>query len=233
MSTVITDDLHKAVFKPAAALIAYRNDKEDCYLETRPILKNGTMGVTKPVTRSFLNSLLSSFSVTYAQTPVGTVPRNLLYADSRPGKEKYVWWEPAQIRHQSFVKNLEMEDGDYPMPAVVYMVDRDVLSVFAIKDRKPKENTRLYRGPFFNYYEDGHICLGDSHVVMPDPLTWTSLLQCWQNLFWNSTNSHIMNYGNPIKGNLVSILKEHKTKDSFDCSLLVPIKKTLKDLLHE
>lgn len=231
--TQVTQALYNSVFTPKAVLVAYANDSHDYFLETRSILKDGTMGVGKPVTRRFLNGMLSRFSVTYAQTPMGRMPANLLYADTRPGNERYVWWEPAQKRHQAFAKGLAIPDGEYPMPAVVYMVRNDDLYVYAIKDRKPKDGTRLHRGPFFNYYEDGRVCLGDAKVELPNPLTWDALLQSWQRLFWNSVNVHLMNYGNPVKGNLTSVLKEHRDRDAFDNSLLVPIKKCISDLYDE
>lgn len=217
----ITKKLENATYSPKAALIAYANNENDFYLETREILSNGEMGAAKPLTYAFINKIIEGYSKSYSETPYGPIPENMLYADTRPGNEKYVWWNPPMKRNQTFVKELGMEDGMYPMPGVIYAVKNNVLYVYAYAGKKPRKNTQLLKGPFFNYYNECRVCLGTATCELPKDLKWDDLLKAWENLFWNSVNSHTMRGAISVKGNLTTILKEHKDKDSFDTSLLI------------
>lgn len=217
----ITKQLMNATYAPKAALIAFANEDNDYYLETREILENGDMGPAKPLTFGFINELLKGYSKSYSATPYGPLPHNMLYADTRPGQEKYIWWNPPMKRNQTFVKDLAMEDGEYPMPGVIYAVNNDKLFIYAFAGKRPKKNTVLLKGPFFNYYGNCSVCLGNARCELPKDLKWDDLLKAWENLFWNSVNSHTMNGADSVKGNLTTILKEHKDKDTFDTSLLV------------
>lgn len=207
--------------KPRAMLIAYQSASgESTYLESRSIKDDGTPGVAKPVTKGFINALLSSFSKEFVNTPSGAIPSRLLFADTRAGQEKYIWYSLPGRHPQTFNKELGLEDGDYLFPGCIFMVQGTDLFVFAYKGRIPSETTQLLKGPFYNYYATGRICLGDAKVALPSPLTWDSLLVAWESLFWNSTNSHMMTGHNPVKGNLGLILKEQRDRDCFDTKLL-------------
>jgi PRTRC genetic system protein B len=226
----INKKLDNCTYRPTAMLVVYQNDNNDNYLEAREIFKDGTPGAGKPVTYGMMDNLLKEFSPTHRSIPHGPMPSNMLYADNRESRRRYVWWSPPARREMTFVPELALKDGLYTMPGVVYVADNDTLSVYAFHGRKPNPRHRLLRGPFFNYYEDCRMCLGSARCTLPEDLTWENLLKAWENLFWNSRNSHTIGSAPSVKGNLTTILKEMKDADSFDTSLLIQTNIKLQDL---
>ena len=69
------------------------------------------MGEGHPVTVEFMNELVRNYSETYSGTPHGRLPSNLLYADTRKGSERYVWYNPPGKRMMYFVGGLGIEES--------------------------------------------------------------------------------------------------------------------------
>lgn len=202
------------------------------YLETRPVRADGTLGPAKPVSARFLQALAKEFHHRKEKAVHGAVPPNLLYADTRPGSERYIWWDPPQARPQYFAKAINMADGSYLMPGVVYLVERTRLSVWAFEGDRPDRDKPLLMGPFFNYYQDGSVCLGNAKDPLPPDVTWDDLIRHWERLFWNSVNSHTI--CNPMKGTAslihqLTLSREHP----FDTTTLSPTDLTLESLLQK
>ena len=77
------------MLQPRAALIAYSTDGDDRYfLELRSIDNEGNMSEGFPVTVEFMNELVKGYSERHSSTPLGRVPSNMLWSDTRKGKEK-------------------------------------------------------------------------------------------------------------------------------------------------
>lgn len=218
---------------PKAALIAYKNEvSNNYYLETRTIDKAGYLGYAKPVSRKFMHALVKNFRDTNETTPHGMMPPNMLFADSRLGKETYIWWTKPQKVHQNFSKSVGMPDETYNMPGCIFIAEAGRLKVFCFSGPRPSANKYLLHGPFYNYYENGDICLGSAKVEWSKDITWEEIQKHFEKLFWASENSHMI--FNPMKDkiNLNIALKQAITKP-FDTSLLQPCKKTLNQILKE
>ena len=60
----ITDSI-KQTYNPCGAIIVYEAESYNCenryYIESRPIKKDGTFGVAKPVTKSFIQGIAKTF----------------------------------------------------------------------------------------------------------------------------------------------------------------------------
>ena len=225
----------KKIMVPKAALVAYEEENEEWherksyYLELRPIDGNGRMRAAIPVTYEFINSLLESFSVEIAEMPHGRVPGNLLRCDTRKGNEKYVWYNPPARRRMFFHEELNIENGDFNMPGIIYKVQSDRLDVFAFKGDMPDEKCELYFAPYFNVTGSA-VCLGSSKLERPQNPSFTVWLAYWENLFWMSEFSHLGTNGNPTRNNLVLVTESARNRP-FDYSELIPMNKKLKDLL--
>ena len=220
-------------FTPKAILTVYTSGGHgdlplEYYLETRPVSPKGVPGAAVPVSLEFMRSFASAFRDTAEKRPYGPLPGNLLYADPRQGRERYVWWTPPGVRTLHFVPELGLEDGRYHMPGVVYSVTERTLSIFAFQGTRPGRNAPLLMGPFFNYYDDGHVCLGNARDPLPAEPRWEDVLSHWERLFWNSVNSHLI--CNPVDGNLVVLLKD-AVREPFDLTACRPSGVTLNDLL--
>ncbi len=225
-----------ACTKPIAALIVYKNNRYyEHYLETRPIKEDGTLGRAKPVSWKFLQKLADIVhkiekekdTVRY---PHGAVPPNLLKINSNPEEQEFVWWTPPEKHQCYFMQKCGVPDGIYHMPGCVFHVKRHNLHVYCFKGKKPDHKEKLLKGPFFNYYNDGGVCLGNSKLDWPQKITWKDILEHWESIFWNSVNSHSID--NPMKEgqNLVVAIKESSDKP-FDTEKLDEFNFTLESLL--
>lgn len=220
-----------AMMQPKAALIAYENSEEkSCFLELRTINDKGQMSEGMPVTYDFMNSLAENFSQVHNGTPYGILPDNLLYADSRKGREKYIWHTPPQRRMMYFKQTLHIENAEYNLPGVVYVVANDKMEIYAYKGDKPDERTELFAAPFFNV-SGASVCLGSANLEKPTNPTYTDLLDYWEKRFWLTEFSHLGSGGNPTKSNLVLVTKAAHDAP-FNLDELKPLNKTLKTILR-
>ena len=217
--------------RPSAALIAYVCEdyyNKEYYLEIRKINKDGLMGTAKPVSHKFVQSLIENFSTNALSIPHGEIPEGLLYADVRQGK--YVWNLPSCRRYLYFKSNLNIPNGEYCLPSLVWVVEHNSLSMFAYKAKRLTPNTQLYAAPFFNVSsKDGKVCLGSARLKLPEKLTFVNYIKYWEDKFFLSEFTHILGTS-PVKNNLVIVFKN--SVNSFDNNELIPVKKLkLKNLL--
>ena len=219
------------MMQPKAALIAYTCNEsyhKNYYLEYRKINNSGLMGAAKPVSHKFVQSLVENFSKNETSFPHGEIPKNMLYADVC--KEKYVWYHPPCQKFMYFNSELNIPNGKYSLPGLVWSIERNNLYIFAYTAKRLTPKAELYHAPFFNVYSSsGNICLGNAKLPPPENLTFNNLLKYWEDKFFLSEFSHITG-SNPVKNNLVTVIK--KSVNSFDNNELIPYKnKTLNTLL--
>ena len=222
----LTNAIHTTLC-PRAVLIAYTYAGDNKYfLEQRSIDARGRMGEGHPVTVEFMNGLVRDYSETYSGTPHGRLPSNLLYADTRKGSERYVWYNPPGKRRMYFVSGLGIENAEYHLPGIIYEAGDTRLDVYAYKEDRPGMETALYAAPLFNV-TGSSVCLGSARIEKPRELTYANLLEYWEKKFWLTEFSHLGGYGNPTKSNLVLV-----TKAAIDLKELKPLKNMkLKDIL--
>ena len=219
---------------PRAALIAYKCNMESDdthYLELRAIDAHGRMMEGTPVTEEFMNELALNYTGVESNKPHGRIPRTMLYADNRKGSEKYVWYDSPRKRMMYFTEKLNIDDGEYYAPGLIYEASDSSLKVYSYKGNKvPAEDEALFRGPFFNV-SDSSVCLGSARVKKPDDPTFESVVAYWEKMFWMSKFSHLYGSISPTVDNLILVTKAAKDKP-FDLDQLKPIDKTLKDILR-
>lgn len=229
----LTKKLHEIMI-PKAALIAYEYQENNytnsrTYLELRPIDEAGKMGAGIPVTYEFINSLAESYSDERQSVPHGKLPPNMLWCDTRRGNEKYIWYNPPGKRQMFFSANLNIPDGIFHVPGVIYIVENEKLIVFSYKGEKPDEKTPLFLAPFFNV-TNGHVCLGSSALEKPEKMSFVALQEYWEKRFWLSEFSHLGGRNNPTYSNLVAVTEQAR-EQPFNNDELKPLDKQLKDIL--
>ena len=108
-----------------------------------------------------------------------------------------------------------------------------ILIVFALeKDHRPTEKTALFHAPFFNVYEDGHVCMGTVDINIKNSASVEEFMQAWESYFFNSYFSHLVNEHNPVKVNCVSLWKDLiGTDKAFPKDVLKKTNKTIKTIL--
>jgi len=224
LTTELTSELH-----PQMAIIVYANENDIYYLERRNISK-GKMGEGIPLSEKCMSDIVKTMQVSDTTNIHGQIPENMLFSDSRPGYEKYVWYRKPEKRMHYFTKSLDIDNGEIVIPGLVYAVKGNTLSVFAYKG-KLNSKSKLYRGPFFNIYDNCSICLGNAKVSKPKSLTFDLVIKYWEDKFWLSEFSSTLG-NNPVKSNLSSTLKSCiKNKQAFPLSELKSTKLTLQSIL--
>lgn len=239
MEMEITDVIMEEDFQefvPEAALIYFKplNSLNGApYLELRHILKDGSMGAANPVTKKFIQDMLAGFSKEYNNTPHGQIPSNLLYSDTRTGKEILIWYNPPRRRTRFFAETLHLEDGMYHVPGTLYAVKENTLRVFCFSGKKPKNDEVLLGVPYFNIYQNGSVCMGTAKPKIKDNPTFQDVMQAWEDAFWNSIDVHTNGSPSTV-GNLTDVILKYKDKP-FDTKELVKRKDnlTINQLIRE
>ena len=191
---------------PEMTITVYSDEKRDTiYLERRNII-NGKMGAGIPLTEECIRDIADLTLNRSRKELHGVIPPNMLYADGRKGYEKYIWFEKPQKKMHFFSKSLEIPNGELYTPSLLYVVQNDMLSLYA--------------------------CLGNSKLPDIQEMTYHAIIQYWETLFWKSEFSHILDT-NPVKSNLAILSKElMKTGKPFPKSELVPVTLTLKNFIE-
>ena len=202
----LIDELKKRL-EPTEALIFYQCSG-DVYVEHRSIT-NGRMGAGQPLDADQLAKMVRC-AEKYAKEQVrhgslsGPVPMNLLYASTDLDQMRLVWWRKPEERRLFFSDELGIPDGVMRVPGMVYSVSNDRLSVWSFRGQKPRGV--LYRAPFFNVYQDGRVCLGNSKADKPTGTSFDEWMLYWEKLFWQSEFASLI-ADNPVEGNLSTITR--------------------------
>ena len=212
------------VMVPKAALIAYeysdgRYGHGTYYLELHPINDRGRMEAAVPVTYEFMDSLVEYYTDNRQDVPHGKIPANMLWCDTRKGHERYIWYNPPGKRQMFFSERLNIPDGTFHVPGVIYRVSGDRLEIFAYKGEAPAEDSPLFLAPFFNV-TGSSVCLGNASLTPPENMTFSKLLEHWEKRFWLSEFSHLGGSRNPTESNLVSVTEKART-NPFDYNELI------------
>lgn len=232
MSNIILTEESAATYIPKAALVVFKNENNDSFLELHSIRRDGSMAEGRPVSMKFIQTLLEGFSSEYRSVPHGTIPPNMLYCDTRAGKETYVWYNPPMKRQRFFSENLGLEDGVYHVPGTLYVVKGNTLYVFCFEGKKPKMNAKALGVPYFNVYDNGRVCMGSAHPKIPDTerLSYEDIMDAWEDAFWGSRDVHTN--GSPsTKGNLIETIRKYKDK-AFDTKECTPRNETIDTIIR-
>lgn len=212
-------------FFPFMAMVAYKNHSDQVYIESHNINSKGRMLAGVPLSQACITELAGSFSEEQSVTPHGVLPGRMLYFDSRIGYRKYIWYNPPCRQMMFFHEKLNIPNGQYHIPGIVYVAKENLLDLYAFEGKKPKD--KLYKAPFFNT-TNGRVCLGNARVEYPENPTFTELISYWEKKFWLTEFTHLGGSMNPTKDNLVQVTKE--SAQSFDYGQLIEMDITLKKL---
>lgn len=223
------NDLLTNSLKPKVAIIAYEDSHHNYYLERRDIF-NGKMQAGVPLSEESISGIIDTMYEKQKDVSIhGTIPANMLYADSRKGHEKYVWYRGPEKRMMYFHEALDIPNGEMCVPGILYVVKGLSLAVYAFKGVTPE---KLYRAPFFNV-DSTHVCLGSAKVTKPTDKTFENIILYWEKMFWGSEFVHLLG-GNPVKGNLATLTKRCILSGcKFPEKELIPVKEKLEMILKE
>lgn len=227
------------LYNPVSALVFYESSDRDreTYVEHFDMDSNGNPINAHPLTVREAKYLSKALSVETIRSkeflkPQSIITQNILHINPS-ANGSVIWYSKSHKQNLFFSENLEIANGQAQIPALLWFANKQGLIIFALtSDRRPTEKTKLYHAPFFNVYDSGNVCMGTVDVNIKSSTSVEEFTKAWEDYFFNSYFSHLMNGHNPIKGNCVTLWKELiNTENSFPKNVLKKSNKTLKDLL--
>jgi len=229
------------LYMPVSALLIYRKNEGgngSIFVEAFDIGKNGNPINAHPLTLKESAALAKALDVSEETNrnymrPKGLLPENILYIN--PECNGFVIWHtPPQQAALVFTKDLTIENGKYHLPSLIWKADRNSLSVFAmLGSTMPDLDTPLCHAPFFNIYESGNVCMGTVKVDIKEGMYLEDFIAKWQEYFFNSKFSHLIQTRSPVKGNIVQLFQSLAgTTKKFPQKALIKNGLTLKNLIR-
>lgn len=233
-------------YMPEKVLLIYRchrnrensnNTEESIYVESYDIGKNGNPINAHPLTIKEMLALSQIFQsckelkTTYLKSK-GLIPANVLQINTQ-GQGSVCWYTPASETNLLFTPSLGIPSGKANVPAMVWKASREQLSVFAVKsNKKPSASTPFYHAPFFNVHANGNVCMGTVDVDIPGDTCLQDFIKHWEDYFWKSYFSHMMEGFNPVNGNMVLLWKQLvNTGEDFPATALKKTGYTIQNYL--
>lgn len=227
------------LYYPKSALVFYETTgtETDMYVEHFDIDSNSNPINAHPLTVKEANVLAKSLQTDEEKNkaflkPKGILPTNILHINPSE-KGTVLWYTKAQQRKLYFVDSLDIPNGKAQVPPMLWLADKNSLTVFALaNNRRPTEKTLLYYAPFFNIYEKGNVCMGTVSIDIKNSTSVEEFIQAWEDYFFNSYFSHSL-CENLTKNNIVSLWKSLINTDKpFPIEVLKTHSKPLKNLLR-
>ena len=181
----------------------------------------GTQRVISP--QQLIDILLNATDEEKILPRIGRIPDGFYdgHSDSRRGVHEAIMYVPAGVRPLLFGSSAA--HLIIPFPALVFyfrtkMGKVTISRVFAAKDEKLTDNTKLYHYPFGNVYDDGKICWGGN--VLPDIKRLSDFEKVVELFLGAGTNNDL--YRNVGGVTQEQLLMKLKGKKSFPNKWLVP-----------
>ena len=236
----ITQDFGK-LYHPTSALVFFQTNEriKETYVEYFDMDKNGNPINAHPLTEKEAKTLVKALNTKTQKEkskdflkPKGILPTNILQIN--PSENGSVLWFTKSMKKQLyFTENLEISNGRAEVPAMLWFANKRSLKIFALSsNQRPTEKTPLFYAPFFNVYENGNVCMGTVDVHIQNSTSLEEFIKNWEDYFFNSYFSHLMNEHNPINGNCVNLWKSLiNVEKPFPKEALKKANRTLKNLL--
>lgn len=194
----MTDNSINKKLYPKCVITIYSDDNgtkyyrgSNYYLEKREInTVGGKFVLNAPV--PLAADVLKNIAMTYMKKNNfnmdfgGLLAEHLLYGSNTPGKTIVMWYRPASKKRLNFSKALKIKDGCVvEIPAILYLVINDNLYLYALaNNNRPVLNSKLYKAPFYNIYEDGNVCLGTAKVGKQKEKTFEKEAERFERAFY-------------------------------------------------
>jgi len=174
---VINIDQIEHRYTPVSVLVIHQNDTQsyradqnlpNIVVTRHSVYEDGSIGAGSPLTEEFVCAIGSHL------LPLDIIHERVIAQSANI----MIWWRPACVSRLTFAKSTGIASGKYPVPPLLFMLDGTMLFNWALRDNsRPVRETKLYRSPFFNIYDNGRCCMGDINI--PD----TANIEKWEDIF--------------------------------------------------
>lgn len=225
---------------PFKSIIIYESKENNNahYIESYDFGEDGQMVNAHPLSGQEMTSigkimLENDTQASRCLQPKGFVDTTLLHFKS--GESGFaIWYSPPQHRELLFVKDIGLTSGVYPIPSLLWKASKEALFIYALKGTdRPTLKSVLYKAPFFNIYNTGNVCMGSVEVDLEEDYDLETLMRKWEQYFFQSRFSHLLEKEAPVKGNIIQLYTNLQGSGmKFPESRLLKHTSTIKDLLH-
>lgn len=227
------------LYNPVKAFVVYQKDTADktIYVEAYDMDKKGYPINAHPLNLKESTQLANALDTSEELTrkflkPSGLLPKNVLYIN--PDHDGYaIWYTPVQKVSLFFVDSLAITNGKVFVPPLLWKASKNTLYIYAINNTTNiNEQTAIYNAPFFNLYEDGKVCMGTVSVNIKADCLLEEFIREWEQYFFNSYFSHLIQKQSPVKGNIIQLWQRLvNTPKQFPMKSLLKNGLTIKNLL--
>lgn len=227
------------LFHPQKAFVVYeqQNTAKHIYVESYDFDCEGRPFNAHPLSLSEAGKLSKALLTSERKhssflSLKGLMPKNLLFL--RTQKNPCAIWhtQPARVRLY-FKEDLGIKSGWANVPSLIWRATKTSLWLYAVRDAEVNEGTPLFNAPFFNIYDDGKVCMGNVSIEVRNDCPLEDFMLQWQDSFFNSYFSHLLQGFNPIKGNIVQLWKKLVNENiPFPADKLIPNQLAIKNLIQ-
>jgi PRTRC genetic system protein B len=226
--------------KLSSAILFYSGQQGESYATVHPVTsgdggrKKGSrpvIGAGRPVDREVLTRTLGALAANTAPA-ADFLPVTVLGISS----SSLTWW-CAPAKRRVFFKCEEFGGERTAVvhhPGLVFQASANGFRVFAIESKdRPTADTALFEPPYFNTWDHGKICIGTTRV--PKRIN-VAAIAGWEEGFFDSAFAHPNHGGKRVvyQDGFYAFWRDMlngKFSKAFPLKVLVPTKKTVRDLV--
>jgi len=227
------------LYHPVKAFVVYQKDSYDksIYVESYDMDKNGYPINAHPLSLWESTQLANALDTSDELKrnflkPSGLLPKNVVYIN--PDHDGYaIWYTASQRVNLFFMESLGIPNGMASLPPLLWKASKNSLYVYSLdSDSDINEESAIFHAPFFNLYEDGKVCMGTVSVNIKADCLLEEFIYQWQQYFFNSYFSHLIQEKSPAKGNLIQLWQSLvNSRKKFPLKSLIKNGLILKQLL--
>jgi len=225
-------------YLPVKALLFYTSNADNShYVESHDLDKNGIATNVHPLNGRECADLADKLRADEIKTDNflhhnSLLPENLLWYS--PQTEGSVMWHtPKMTANLFFSPSLNIPDGQASLPPLLWKASRTGLQLWALQgEKRPQADTPLFHAPFFNFYRDARVCMGNVRIAIPKDCSLMEFIRLWEKYFFASHFSHLLIDASPVKMNIVQLWQSLiNTGKGFPINQLKKSPLKLKDIL--
>ena len=194
-------------------------------------LGQSTLGAGQPLTAQTMKQLFKFVNDVAENNQEykfeGFIPGNVLKYQT---DEKYIiWYTEPRTETLIYKEGLPIKTGVYPLPHLLWKLDKNSLAIWALKTRPKKITESLFQAPFFNTYSSGSVCMGSAKLRCTSN-KYESIIKSAENAFFTSMFTHT-SHNELLNGNFIELSNGMLDKKHFNTELLLKTKTKIKDIL--
>lgn len=175
-------------FKPWKVISLYRDEKTNTIYPEIATYRKDMLNEFSPLSSQMSRAIGKLLYKSFEKHLGGAIPSNLVYYNPTPLELQ--WRCEIQKATLHYVKDLGIENGERPIPNLLFTFKNDELCVKAYKEWKG-DKTIYYHAPFHNVYADTRICMGRAKLKPVASDRFETILNRLQVLFFIVPGSEI------------------------------------------